>query len=213
MAKRETGADAGRRTQEHPASHGGGWRSVQRTHAQRIHDGILDGCMAYASDLEASLIAARMRTYVAQRQTLPAIAASMSASLGRFVLGEQRGRGHHLAGLAIAALGHVEFLPRGLHRRGFLRREALDGGDLHAGFECRQRDRARAGGLAVEYTVHAPHSAMPQPYLVPVRFRLSRRIHRSGVSPATLAAMSTRSLLTKMVGMNVLRDGGGSKQS
>ena len=56
-------------------------------------------------------------------------------------------------------------------------------------------------GWPSRYTVHAPHSAMPQPYLVPVRFRLSRRIHRSGVSPATLGAMSTRSLLTKKVGI------------
>ena len=56
-------------------------------------------------------------------------------------------------------------------------------------------------GAPSTYTVHAPHSDMPQPYLVPVRLRLSRRIHRSGVSPGTLAAMSTRSLLTKMVGM------------
>ena len=51
------------------------------------------------------------------------------------------------------------------------------------------------------YTVHAPHSAMPQPYLVPVRLRWSRRIHSSGVSPGTVAAMSTRLVLTKNVGM------------
>ena len=45
-------------------------------------------------------------------------------------------------------------------------------------------------------TVHAPHSAMPQPYFVPVRLRASRRIHSNGVSAATLLLMSTRSLLT-----------------
>src|SRR4051794_23114205 len=36
----------------------------------------------YASDFAARLIAARIRTYVAQRQIFPAIAASMSASFG-----------------------------------------------------------------------------------------------------------------------------------
>src|SRR5581483_5159120 len=45
---------------------------------------------------------------------------------------------------------------------------------------------------------------MPQPYLVPVRLRLSRRIQSSGVSPGTFAAISTRCLLTKMVGMRSL---------
>src|SRR5580658_2916498 len=30
-------------------------------------------------------------------------------------------------------------------------------------------------------TVHAPHSAMPQPYFVPVRFRESRITHSKGV--------------------------------
>src|SRR5437867_12831880 len=50
-------------------------------------------------------------------------------------------------------------------------------------------------------TVHAPHSAIPQPYLVPVRLRLSRRIHNSGVSVGTLELISTRSLLTNRIGM------------
>ena len=50
-------------------------------------------------------------------------------------------------------------------------------------------------------TVQAPQSALPQPYLVPVRFSESRRIHSRGVSPGTLAAMSTRTLLTKKIGM------------
>src|ERR1051325_3563490 len=34
-------------------------------------------------------------------------------------------------------------------------------------------------------TVHAPHCAMPQPYLVPVRLRFSRTTHSSGTSGAT----------------------------
>src|SRR5579885_2330729 len=32
------------------------------------------------------------------------------------------------------------------------------------------------------WTVHAPHWAMPQPYLVPVRSMTSRRYQRSGIS-------------------------------
>jgi hypothetical protein len=34
-------------------------------------------------------------------------------------------------------------------------------------------------------TVQAPHCAMPQPYLVPVRARVSRSTQRSGVSSGT----------------------------
>src|SRR6266478_3388918 len=35
------------------------------------------------------------------------------------------------------------------------------------------------------WTVQAPHCAMPQPYLVPVRPAFSRKAHRSGVSGST----------------------------
>src|SRR6266705_2419262 len=38
-------------------------------------------------------------------------------------------------------------------------------------------------------TVHAPHSAMPQPYLVPVRPTCSRMAHSSGVLGSTLTSM------------------------
>ena len=55
-------------------------------------------------------------------------------------------------------------------------------------------------------TVHAPQSAIPQPNLVPVRFRLSRRIHSSGVSGGTSALMSTRSLLTNRIGIELLQE-------
>src|SRR3954468_3352151 len=37
-------------------------------------------------------------------------------------------------------------------------------------------------GWPFRCTVHAPHSAMPQPYLVPVMSRRSRSTQRSGVS-------------------------------
>src|SRR6266849_2279535 len=42
-----------------------------------------------------------------------------------------------------------------------------------------EQDRA---GCPFTCTVQAPHSAMPQPYLVPVMPRWSRRTHRRGVS-------------------------------
>ena len=68
-----------------------------------------------ASEPAARLIAVRMRVYVAQRQMLPAIAASMSASRRLPVGRQQRGSAHHLAGLAIAALRHVFRDPCFLH--------------------------------------------------------------------------------------------------
>src|SRR5882672_721461 len=42
-----------------------------------------------------------------------------------------------------------------------------------------EQDRA---GWPFTCTVQAPHNAMPQPYLVPVMLRWSRRIQRRGVS-------------------------------
>src|SRR5690242_12623299 len=41
-----------------------------------------------------------------------------------------------------------------------------------------------------KWTVQAPHSAMPQPNLVPVRPRVSRRTQSNGVSSATSTARS-----------------------
>src|ERR1700738_3876127 len=49
------------------------------------------------------------------------------------------------------------------------------------------------------WTVQAPHRAMPQPNLVPVRPRVSRRTQSSGVSPSTSTVWSwplTLSLIT-----------------
>ncbi len=60
-------------------------------------------------------------------------------------------------------------------------------------------------GCPSTYTVHAPHSAIPQPYLVPVSPSVSRRTQSSGVSPCTPTAMSTRSLLTNRMAMAISR--------
>src|SRR5690606_20649052 len=46
------------------------------------HDGMHECLLCQASARAASWMAARMRTYVAQRHTLPLIALSMSASVG-----------------------------------------------------------------------------------------------------------------------------------
>ena len=75
--------------------------------------------------------------------------ASMSASVGRLVLGEQRDRRHDLARLAIAALRHLDGDPRPLHRVTVVGRQALD--RRHFLSDRRgDRRRARAHGRAVE---------------------------------------------------------------
>src|SRR5215831_2011830 len=51
-----------------------------------------------------------------------------------------------------------------------------------ASLTAREQDRT---ALPSMWTVQAPHWAMPQPYLVPVRPMLSRMTHSSGVSGST----------------------------
>lgn len=46
--------------------------------------------------------------------------------------------------------------------------------------------------LPFKCTVHAPHCAIPQPYLVPVRPRFSRITQSSGVDPSTSTWYSRR---------------------
>ena len=113
---------------------------------------------------------------------LPLIAASMSASVGSCCRGEQRGRAHDLAGLAVAALRHVLLDPRLLHGvEPVAARQALDRRDALA---ARRRDRVthERTGAPSRCTVHAPQSAMPQPNFVPVSPRSSRSTQSSGVS-------------------------------
>ena len=62
-------------------------------------------------------------------------------------------------------------------------------------------------GFPSSHTVHAPHCAMPQPYLVPVNSRWSRRNQSSGVSGGTLTV--TRRLFTESVVMRFSRSWGG----
>src|SRR5437899_1875390 len=43
--------------------------------------------------------------------------------------------------------------------------------------------------LPSTWTVQAPHDAMPQPNLVPVIFRCSRKTHNNGVLPSTATSL------------------------
>src|SRR5207248_8808406 len=65
------------------------------------------------------------------------------------IAGQQRRRGHELAGLAVAALGHLLGDPGDLQRMAAGRIQALDGRDLLAG-GLGYRRLARAYGLTVE---------------------------------------------------------------
>ena len=98
---------------------------------------------------------------------------------------EEGGRAHDLAALAVAALRHVVLDPRGLHGRadavGAIG-DGFDGGDLLA---VGGRDRRDAGAdrpAPSRCTVQAPHSAAPQPNLVPVMPSVSRSAQRIGVA-------------------------------
>jgi hypothetical protein len=61
---------------------------------------------------------------------------------------EQRGGAHDLARLAVAALGHVGFVPGQLDGVVAFFRKALDGGDL-CGTDCRDGQAAGTHGVAV----------------------------------------------------------------
>lgn len=61
---------------------------------------------------------------------------------------EERGCGHQLAGLAIAALRDVEFDPGFLERMGAVRRKTFDGGNALS-FAARNCRDAGSNGLAV----------------------------------------------------------------
>ena len=84
------------------------------------------------------------------------IAASMSASRGLGLFLEERRGGHDLAGLAVAALRHVERQPRLLHGMVAIAREALDGDDLVARLHVLDQDGAGALHLAVDVNGAGP---------------------------------------------------------
>src|SRR3989441_5976761 len=103
---------------------------------------------------------------------------------GAAVLGEQRRGGHDLTRLAVTALGHV--IGDQARCTAWLRL-----GDSPSIVVTRFPAAAATGithdrtAVPSRCTVQAPHCAMPHPNFVPVRPRLSRSTHRSGVSGAT----------------------------
>src|SRR6266705_6708920 len=107
-------------------------------------------------------------------------------AVGRVGVGrEQRRRGHDLAGLAIAALRHLQRDPGllDLLAGGLVPMASIVVTRLPAAAETGvMHERA---GLPSTCTVHAPHSAMPQPNFVPVIPSTSRITQSNGVSSST----------------------------
>src|SRR5256885_7327489 len=60
-------------------------------------------------------------------------------------------------------------------------------------------------GCPSSCTVHAPHSAIPQPNLVPVRPTTSRSTHRIGMSDGT-STVTSRPLMFRVVMNDAPRD-------
>jgi len=74
------------------------------------------------------------------------------------VLGEQRGGGHDLTGLAIPALRDIDFLPGYLQRVLAIRRKSFDCRDARI---CRARSRRHTGSYGFTVQVHRASAALP----------------------------------------------------
>jgi len=100
--------------------------------------------------------------------------------------GQQLGRLHDLARLAVAALGHLFGDPSFCSGWSLLAdRPSMVVIDLPSTSDASVwHDRT---ALPSTCTVQAPHNPAPQPNLVPVIFRCSRITHKSGVSGAAAA--------------------------
>ena len=73
------------------------------------------------------------------------------------VLGKQSGGGHHLAGLAVAALRYVDFGPSELHGMRAISGETFDGGDLSS---IRGGNWRLAGTHCASAEMHSARSAL-----------------------------------------------------
>ena len=76
---------------------------------------------------------------------------------GLRIIGKEGGSGHELAGLAVAALGDVEFTPSFLEGMGAVGRKALDGDD---GFATDAGDRSHAGLDGLTADMHGARAAL-----------------------------------------------------
>ena len=99
----------------------------------------------------------------------------------------------HEAGRAEPALEAVGLAERLLHRaeRAVGGADALDGGDVGA-VGLHREHQARAHRVAVDRTVHAPHTPCSQPRCVPVRPQSSRRKSASVLRASTVPAWTGR---------------------
>jgi len=70
-------------------------------------------------------------------------------------LSQKRSGAHHLARLAVTALGHIDFIPRLLDGGGTLRVEPLDGGDRPSA-ESGYRELAGTHGFAIQMNGAGP---------------------------------------------------------
>ena len=95
---------------------------------------------------------------------------------------EQRRRRHDLPGLAVAALGNVQLDPGLLHRMIALARTRPSMVVIFFPATALTGVVQERTGWPSTCTVQAPHSAMPQPYLVPVSVSFSRITHSKGMS-------------------------------
>ena len=76
------------------------------------------------------------------------------------MLCQQRGSGHDLAGLAVAALRNVDFLPGNLQRMCAVRREPFNG--RYLGIRG-GRDRRQAGADGLSAQMHGAGAALANP--------------------------------------------------
>ena len=114
-----------------------------------------------------------MRGYVPQRQRCPSSACAISSSVGRGVRVEQRGRSHHHARRAEAALERLRVDERLLHRmQAAFAGQAFDG-DRSPATVAAWVTQARTARRSTS-TVQLPHWPSPHPYFVPVSWSCSR---------------------------------------
>ena len=102
--------------------------------------------------------------------------------VGRFLCRFQEGsRRHHLPGLAIPALRHVDFHPGFLHRMQSIRAQPFDRGDFRAGDRSTSALCRSAPPCHPCVPCRRRTAPSPQPNFVPVSRSSSRRYHSSGI--------------------------------
>ena len=110
----------------------------------------------------------------------------IDVGIGRFLFPcEQRGSGHDLPRLTIAALRHIELLPCRLDRFPFSGLESFDRGDLDAGLDRREWKRARARRLPVDMDGAGAAKRHAAAELGAGQLQMIAQDPSSGVSPAT----------------------------